>query len=90
MQVFSTKEWDELMLRMVVPKLGACLRDEFVINPRKQDMKPLEEWVLPWHRMLRASTFSQLLEANFFSKWLDTLYIWLIQPDFNPDEVANW
>ena len=78
------------MLRNVVPKLGICLRDDFTINPRKQDMVPLEEWVMPWHQLLRSSTFSQLLEVNFFQKFLDTLYVWLIQPNYNPDEVANW
>ena len=78
------------MLRNVVPKLGVCLRDDFAINPRKQDMVPLEDWVLPWHTLLRQSTYSQLLEVNFFPKWLDILYIWLIQPNFKADEVANW
>lgn len=78
------------MLRSVVPKLGVSLREEFSINPRKQDMVPLEDWVLPWHKLLRGSTFSQLIEVNFFPKWLDILYIWLIHPAYKPDEVANW
>jgi tuftelin-interacting protein 11 len=88
--MYSSKEWDELMLRFVVPKLGATLRDDFTINPRKQDMIPLEDWVMPWHTLLRGSTFSQLIEANFAQKWLDILYIWLIQPNYKSDEVANW
>jgi len=89
-QIYSSKEWDDLMLRNVVPKLGVCLRKDFSINPRKQDMVPLELWVLPWHTVLRASTFSQLIEVNFFPKWLEILYIWLIQPAYKPDEVVNW
>ena len=89
-QIYSSKEWDELMLRNVVPKLGVCLRDDFSINPRQQDMVPLEEWVLPWHKLIRGSTFCQLLEVNFFPKFLDTLYIWLIQPNRNGDEIASW
>ncbi|ORX39009.1 GC-rich sequence DNA-binding factor-like protein-domain-containing protein [Kockovaella imperatae] len=88
--IYSSKEWDELMLRNIVPKLGVCLRDDFSINPRKQDMVPLEDWVLPWHKLIRASTFCQLLEVNFFPKFLDTLYIWLIQPNRNGDEIASW
>jgi tuftelin-interacting protein 11 len=79
-----------MMLKYVVPKLGASLRDDFQINPRKQDMVPLEQWVLPWSSLLRASTFEQLLEVNFFPKWLDILYIWLVQPNYKPDEVATW
>ena len=78
------------MLRNVVPKLGICLRDDFTINPRQQNMVPLEQWVLPWHNLLRTSTFCQLLEVNFFPKFLDTLYIWLIQPNRNGDEIASW
>jgi tuftelin-interacting protein 11 len=88
--VYSSKEWDKLLLEHVIPKLGASLRDEFKIDPRKQDMIPLEEWVLPWHTLIRSSTLVKLLETNFFQKWLDILYIWLIQPNYKPDEVANW
>ena len=31
-----------------------------------------------------------MLEAEFFPKWLEILYIWLVQPNFSPDEVATW
>jgi tuftelin-interacting protein 11 len=74
--VYSSSEWDKLVLQYVVPKLGVCLREDFVINPRKQDLVPLEDWVLPWHALL--------------PKWLDILYVWLVQPAYKPDEVANW
>ena len=89
-QVFSSNEWDKLVLQHVVPKLGLCLRDDFTINPRKQDMEPLSDWVMPWHTLLRSSGFSHILEVEFFPKWLDILYIWLIQPAYKPDEVVNW
>ncbi|EIW66866.1 hypothetical protein TREMEDRAFT_69868 [Tremella mesenterica DSM 1558] len=88
--VFSSSEWDKLMLQTVVPKLGATLREDFTINPRSQDMVPLVDWVMPWHNLLRPSVFSHLIEVEFFPKWLDILYIWLIQPTYKPDEVANW
>ncbi|WVR09168.1 hypothetical protein IAU60_006230 [Kwoniella sp. DSM 27419] len=88
--VYSSREWDQLIIDFVLRKLGASLREDFTINPRKQDMVPLSDWVLPWHTLIRSSTFSSLLEANFFPKWLDILYIWLIQPAYKPDEVANW
>ena len=78
------------MLRSVIPKLGTCLRDDFQVNPRQQEMQPLRDWVLPWGGLIRSSTFAQLLEVNFFPKWLDILYIWLVQPNFKADEVANW
>ena len=78
------------MLRSVVPKLGDCLRQNFVISPRNQDMIPLENWVLPWHSLLRSSTFSKLIEVNFFQKWLDILHIWLTQPAYKGDDIADW
>ncbi|KIJ22410.1 hypothetical protein M422DRAFT_277168, partial [Sphaerobolus stellatus SS14] len=41
--VFSSSEWDSLMLKYIVPKLGATLREDFKVNPRRQDMTPLEQ-----------------------------------------------
>jgi tuftelin-interacting protein 11 len=78
------------VLQYVVPKLGVCLREDFSVNPRDQDMVPLESWVMPWHTLLRSSVFSHLLDVEFFPKWLGILHIWLIQPAYRPDEVANW
>ncbi|WVF65686.1 hypothetical protein IAT40_000417 [Kwoniella sp. CBS 6097] len=88
--VYSSSEWDKLIIQFVLPKLGVCLRDDFAINPRKQDMVPLQDWIMPWHTLLRSSMFSHLLEVEFFPKWLDILFIWLVQPAYKPDEVANW
>ncbi|WVQ75429.1 hypothetical protein IAR50_005054 [Cryptococcus sp. DSM 104548] len=89
-KMYPTSEWDKLILQFVLPKLGACLREDFAINPRKQDMVPLQDWVLPWHTLIRQSNFAHLLEAEFFPKWLDILYIWLIQPSCKHNEVASW
>lgn len=77
------------MLKYVVPKLGATLREDFKVNPRQQDMAPLE-LILPWRSLLTSSMFSQLLEMEFFPKWLDVLHIWLIQPSASFEEVAQW
>ena len=88
-QVFGLKEWDSLMLKYIVPKLGSSLREDFKVNPRRQDMTPLEQ-VLQWRPLIRSSVFSQILEMEFFPKWLDVLYIWLIQPKTNFEEVAQW
>ncbi|OXH30890.1 tuftelin-interacting protein 11 [Cryptococcus neoformans] len=88
--VYSSNEWDKLIIQFVLPKLGVCLREDFTINPRKQDMVPLQDWVLPWHTLIRQSMFSHLLEVEFFPKWLDVLYIWLIQPSYKANEVATW
>ncbi|KAI0272323.1 GC-rich sequence DNA-binding factor-like protein-domain-containing protein [Gloeopeniophorella convolvens] len=88
-EVFSVGDWDTMMLKYIVPKLGATLRDEFRVNPRAQDMAPLER-VLAWAPLLRGSVLASLLAAEFFPKWLDVLHIWLVQPRPSFDEVAQW
>jgi tuftelin-interacting protein 11 len=88
-QVFKAREWNEMLLKYVVPKLGASLRDDFKINPRNQDMEPLLR-VAPWVGVLKPAVFSQLLEMEFFPKWLTVLHLWLIQPTSNFSEVAEW
>ena len=88
--VFNSTEWDNLMLKYIVPKLASHLREEFRVNPRAQEMRSLVEVVLPWSSLLRGSVMSQLLETEFFPKWLDVLYIWLIQPRVSFEEVAQW
>ncbi|KAI5995452.1 GC-rich sequence DNA-binding factor-like protein-domain-containing protein [Pisolithus albus] len=87
--VFEKSDWDAMLLKYVVPKLGLVLREEFRVNPRNQDMTPLAQ-VLPWSTLLRPSVFSQLLETEFFPKWLDVLHMWLIQPRVSFEEVAQW
>jgi tuftelin-interacting protein 11 len=88
-EVFDAGEWDSMLLKYVVPKLGATLRNDFRINPRDQKMKPLES-VLAWSHIIRPSVFAQILETEFFPKWLDVLHIWLIQPRVSFEEVAQW
>lgn len=78
-----------MLLKYIVPKLGALLRDEFRIDPRKQEMEPLHQ-VISWSSLLRPSIFSQLIETEFFPKWLDILHLWLIQPKVSLEEVARW
>ena len=77
------------MLKYVVPKLAATLREDFKVNPAQQDLKPLQD-VLAWAEIIRPSIFSQLLETEFFPKWLTTLHQWLIHPEASFEEVAQW
>lgn len=88
-QVFGNNDWNAMMLKYVVPKLGVTLREDFNVNPRQQDMAPLQ-LVWPWRSFLHSSFFSQLFETEFFPKWLDVLHIWLIQPTVSYEEVAQW
>jgi len=77
------------MLKHIVPKLAATLRDDFRVNPRNQVMEPLEH-VLAWSTIIRGPIFSRLLETEFFNKWLDVLHVWLIQAQVSFEEVARW
>ena len=78
-----------MLLKYVVPKLGSRLREDFRINPRGQDMAPLQD-VMSWEKLLTPSVMSRILETEFFPKWLDVLHIWLIQPSPSFEEVAQW
>ncbi|KAF5383792.1 hypothetical protein D9615_003547 [Tricholomella constricta] len=88
-EVFDAGEWDSMLLKYIVPKLGATLRDDFRINPRDQKMEPLQH-VLQWAGIIRPSILSQILETEFFPKWLDVLHIWLIHPRVSFEEVRQW
>lgn len=75
----------------MVPKLSAALRDTFTVNPRAQDMAPLNavfEWAEPG--ALRPSVIARVLEAEFFQKWLNVLHVWLVAPKAKFDEIAEW
>ncbi|RPD53373.1 TFP11-domain-containing protein [Lentinus tigrinus ALCF2SS1-7] len=87
--VFDVGDWDTMILKYVVPKLGSRLREDFRVNPRQQDMQPLQD-VMSWEELLRPTILSQILEKEFFPKWLDVLHIWLIQPNPSFEEVSRW
>ncbi len=90
LQVFDSNDWDSILLKYVVPKLGSTLRNDLRINPRNQRMEPLQH-VLQWaQQFIRPNVFSRLLETEFFPKWLDVLHNLLIQPNVNFEEVARW
>ncbi|KDE07376.1 hypothetical protein MVLG_02417 [Microbotryum lychnidis-dioicae p1A1 Lamole] len=87
--VYPKSDWDSLMLKHILPHLGTLLRDQFTINPRAQELKPLEQ-VLGWSMLLRSSMMSQLLEKEWVPKWLDALFIWLTTERCNYEQVAEW
>lgn len=59
------------------------------MNPAQQDLKPLQD-VLAWAEIVRSSILSQLLETEFFPKWLTTLHQWLVHPKASFEEVVQW
>lgn len=88
-EVIQSSEWDNLILQYIVPQLASQLREDFIVNPREQDLKPLNPF-LAWKNLLRDSVLSQILETEFFPKFLDTLHTWLSASGVNFEQVAEW
>jgi tuftelin-interacting protein 11 len=86
-EVLTKSEWDSLILKNVLHQLGTMLKDDFKVDPRKQDMAPLQR-VVEWRSLISRSMMSGLLE-EFVRKWIDALYIWLVH-EGNLEEVAQW
>ncbi|TIA74689.1 hypothetical protein E3P91_00850 [Wallemia ichthyophaga] len=87
--VLSRKEWDGLLLTHVVPKLAAHLRHDLLINPRNQHYEPLEA-LLQWNGILSPKVIAGVLANTFIPMLVDTLYIWLVSPAVNYEQVAAW
>ena len=85
--VFDTGSWNRLLCERIIPKLIEALRG-FEVNPAKQNRDPFD-WVMRWAPIIPVDYMAPLLEAEFFTKWLQALYIWLrANPNFN--EVTEW
>lgn len=87
-EVFGPGQLEDILVRHLLPRLALRLRDDFDVNPGDQILKPLED-VFKWIPFFKISTFIQLVEAEFFPKWLNILYQWLTaEPIFT--EVQEW
>ncbi|WFD18818.1 hypothetical protein MCAP1_001029 [Malassezia caprae] len=87
--VYTTKEWDALLLDRIVPVLARALRTQFRVDPSAQSMEVLEH-VLAWQGVLRDSVLSRLLETELGVPWLHVLHQWITQPSTNMAEIAAW
>jgi tuftelin-interacting protein 11 len=88
-EVFGEKDWESIVMKTILPGLGAYLREKFEVNPGDQDVKPLER-VLEWSKVLKGRMLEKLLEKEFFGKWLEVLYVWLVSDGVRYGEVADW
>ncbi|KAF3912095.1 hypothetical protein ABW21_db0203759 [Orbilia brochopaga] len=88
-EVFGPGELEKLLISHLLPRLADLLRRKFEVNPADQDIRPIEA-VMAWHGFFRQSTFAQLLEAEFFPKWMQTLYSWLTMDEVDLEEVSEW
>ena len=89
-ELFGSGTLEDLLLKFILPKLALQLRENFVVDPSDQQLDCLTSVVMPWRKYFRGSTWGQLLESEFFSKWLGMLHLWLTDENVNLEEVGQW
>ena len=82
-------ELSSMLVRHLLPRLALHLSTNLVIDPRDQDLTPLED-VLRWASFFPLDTMAHLLIAEFFPKWHQTLYVWLTYEGVNYTDVKDW
>eukprot|EP00210_Caulerpa_lentillifera_P005498 g5258.t1 len=85
--VFSEQDWDNLLTKAILPKLGQALM-EYDVNPLKHNLDCVE-WVVRWQYIIPQQHLVNLLNSIFFPKWLRVLHHWLTH-NANFEEVSNW
>lgn len=88
--VLKRRDWDKIILKTVAPHLASYLRSNLVINPKNQDLRPFQV-MLNWCQLItNQEMLNQLLTSEFFSKWMETLWIWLVSPTANGEQIGEW
>ena len=82
-------ELPSILVRHLLPRLALHLSVNFIIDPRDQDLTPLED-VLRWAPYFPLNTMAHLLIAELFPKWHQTLYVWLTHEGVNYSDVQEW
>jgi tuftelin-interacting protein 11 len=88
-QVFEDKDFNKILLQVIIPKLIITLRQELAIDPSAQDLLPFQN-VIVWSDVIPHQQMISLLEAEFFPKWNTVLYEWLCQPECSLEQVTRW
>lgn len=82
------KEFGQVMIRHLLPKLGNTLKADFEVNPADQDMEPLAS-VLAWKPFFAIDVIGELIARQVMPKVLTILHSWLTaSPDYS--EVGAW
>lgn len=80
---------EAFLIRHIIPKLCLVLRNEFIIDPSNQKLDALA-WIFPWREYTGDALFGQMLETEFFTVWLRTLFLWLRAPGVDRTQVRGW
>lgn len=78
----------KLITTSILPKLIIYTR-AIVINPQQQELDPLLK-VFKWRKYIGDDLFSNLLKTEFFGKWLEILWIWVVSENAKLDEIIQW
>ncbi|KAG0141682.1 hypothetical protein CROQUDRAFT_673981 [Cronartium quercuum f. sp. fusiforme G11] len=87
--VFKRRDWDKLVLKNLIPNLAGYLKSQLIINPKQQDLKPFQ-LLLRWSVVITHQDILNQLYSEFFVKWLETLWIWLVAGTGNSDQIGQW
>ncbi|KAF2243624.1 hypothetical protein BU26DRAFT_608984 [Trematosphaeria pertusa] len=83
-------EIEQLLVKQLLPRLAAYLRDDFEFNPAEQNLEPISA-ITSWCGVLPARIIAELLHAEFFaSKFFHTLHSWLTFEGRNFEEIGEW
>ncbi|KAK9136676.1 hypothetical protein Sjap_007270 [Stephania japonica] len=86
--VFGAANWEQLIVRYILPKLQNVLQ-EFEVYPGNQQQLDSFNWVTAWASAVPSHHMVHLFEAWFFPKWHQALYHWVCsKPDFK--QVLVW
>ena len=88
LKVFEPKTWENLILRLVLPKLMFALKD-LQINPKNQNVDPVK-WLLEWADFVPQEHLVSLLESYIFKKMNETLNKWFDMEGANHNEMIIW
>lgn len=80
---------DQAMIKHLLPRLAMMLHTDLIIDPGDQDLEPLSQ-ALQYQTCFAPNVLAQLLAAELFPKWLDTLHLWLTTEGCNYEEVGQW
>jgi tuftelin-interacting protein 11 len=86
--VFNKNTWDLFVCKNILPKLETVINSEMIINPGEQNVEEWT-WISSWQDIIPMASFVDLIEKNFFSKWLKVLCAWLNSSP-NYEEVSKW
>lgn len=83
-------EIDQMLVRHLLPRLAAHLRDDFEIDPTDQNLDPITA-LNSWCNTLSPRIVAELLHTEFFvKKFYTCLHSWLTFEGRDFDEISKW